>query len=515
MAYRAWLLRDSFQLWQILAAAFISLGIFLCSDSITEIPYLAFNIGFWLFYVGAAVYAKLPVKVPQEEDEEALAALQSAAKTRRGLSAKSVLAAILAVELILNLVCFGLYFPGTYTANYPKGTESTASMIRYMQEREADTLFYRAEVTHSQTLNDGALNGYNGISTFTSSANVRVTEFMKRLGYAAKNTYNRYCYEESSPVSNLFLNLKYMIERDGNVEPNVYFDEIHHYDKVYLLKNNAYLPLGFLAESGLAKLDFSTGSDNFSFQNALLRAASGVTGSVWTTIPSSGFTVTGNNASILSQSGSGYTAYGNCGEDASIFYTYTITDAGFLCIDVDFPERNSMTVWKNGVQLYSESISLAQMLSVSDVVPGDVVEVRISCSNGESGSVTVKAAILNETVFRDAYSILSASTLELTTFTNTKVAGTILCDRDGLLYTSIPQNGDWTATVDGEEAEIVLVGDAMVGVYLTQGAHTVTFTYRNSAFSLGWKISLGCALIFAAAVLVSRKPCRKKGKYEK
>ena len=113
-------------------------------------------------------------------------------------------------------------------------------MIRYMKERE-DELFYRAEVTHTQTLNDGALNGYNGLSTFTSSANVKVTEFTRKLGFSAKNTYNRYCYEEGSPVSNLFLNLKYLIERRGLVEDNAYFDEVHHFGNVYLLENNAYL----------------------------------------------------------------------------------------------------------------------------------------------------------------------------------------------------------------------------------------------------------------------------------
>ena len=99
------------------------------------------------------------------------------------------------IELILNMVNFRVNFPCTYIGNYPRGTEYSASMIRYMKERVDDTLFYRAEVTHTQTLNDGALNSYNGISTFTSSANVKVTQFMKILGFSAKNTYNRYCYE--------------------------------------------------------------------------------------------------------------------------------------------------------------------------------------------------------------------------------------------------------------------------------------------------------------------------------
>ena len=180
------------------------------------------------------------------------------------------------LELIVNLLNFGLNFTGTAVSNYPKGTNHAASMIRYMKEREDDTLFYRAETSHSQTLNDGALNGYYGVSSFTSSANVKVTEFMKTLGYGAKNTYNRYCYEEASPVSNLFLGLKYMIDRDGRDKSSTYFNQIHSYGNVALLENNFYLPLGFLAEPELAQVDFAGGNNAFRFQNELMSAASGV-----------------------------------------------------------------------------------------------------------------------------------------------------------------------------------------------------------------------------------------------
>jgi uncharacterized membrane protein YfhO len=94
------------------------------------------------------------------------------------------------------------------------------------------------------------------------------------------------------------------------------------------------------------------------------------------------------------------------------------------------------------------------------------------------------------------------------------VEGTIDCDRDGLLYTSIPQDGNWRAQVDGKDAEVLLVGDAMVAVALTQGQHTVSFTYHNAAFSLGWKISLGCLIVFLGLTFIAYKPERKKGKYE-
>jgi len=47
------------------------------------------------------------------------------------------------------------------------------------------------------------------------------------------------------------------------------------------------------------------------------------------------------------------------------------------------------------------------------------------------------------------------------------------------------------------------VGDAMIGVKLTEGQHTVVFTYRNAAFSLGWKVSLVCFAIFIAIIAVT------------
>ena len=111
------------------------------------------------------------------------------------------------------------------------------------------------------------------------------------------------------------------------------------------------------------------------------------------------------------------------------------------------------------------------------------------------------------------HSLRNASQL-YTTFKNTFVEGTINCNRNGVLYTSIPQDGNWRATVDGKPVDIVLIGDAMVGLLLSQGEHTVTFTYHNAAFSLGWKISLACAAVFAGLYLSIYRPKSKKGKYE-
>ena len=103
--------------------------------------------------------------------------------------------------------------------------------------------------------------------------------------------------------------------------------------------------------------------------------------------------------------------------------------------------------------------------------------------------------------------------MELTKFKSTYLEGTITCDRDGLLYTSIPQNGEnWHAYVDGEEVEIKLVGNVMIGLELTEGTHEVRFEYRNEAFSLGWKISLLCFAVFAGIIVWKYYPSLKNRK---
>lgn len=535
MAYRAWLLRRKFTLGQILAAGVLAGGVLACANDFKEtvplalgtveleIPlYLIYNGAFLLLYILSAVYGNLKVALPEDPTQEQLVWAR-VERNRQRARARALTLIIMGAEIAGNLVCFGLYFTGTNVSNYPKGTTYTASVIRYMQEREEDNLFYRAETTHSQTLNDGALNNYNGVSAFTSSANVKTTLFMQALGYGAKNTYNRYLFEESSPVANLFLGLKYMIDRDGKDKTSTFFDDVNHFGDTTLLENQAYLPLGFLAQTELADLTFSTTENAFQFQNQLFTAATGVEGDVWHRIQGENLSIAGNGVTITESNASGYCKYSDAAANSDVTYRYVADRDGFLCIHLNLPKRNDFYVSVNGVELYRESISLPQMLAVDDVKAGDVIEVRILCDAGESSTMTLSAGILHMDRFWEGYSVLNASTLELSAFDNTYLAGSITCDRDGLLYTSIPQNGNWHVLVDGQEVEIRLVGECMVAVELTEGSHSLEFVYRNEAFSLGWKISLLCAAVFLALVQLIYRPDWRKwlgshrqgGKYAK
>ena len=146
-----------------------------------------------------------------------------------------------------------------------------------------------------------------------------------------------------------------------------------------------------------------------------------------------------------------------------------------------------------------------------------MIEIQIVCGENENGTMTIRSGLLNDTLFRKGYDILNASTLQIESFHNDEILGTISCDRDGLLYTSIPQNGNWVVYVDAQRVETATVGDVMLAIPLTQGEHTLYFRYKNNAYTLGAGISLVCAAIFTGLSLrfYGHKLKRQRGKFEK
>ncbi len=505
MAYVAWTHRRQFRLWQVIIALLASVGLMFCAKNPKDTVFIVYNGVLILLYITTLFYSVVIRPAPKDADALELYDFQQEILAKKRLCS-FVLLGVISTELILNLVNFGVSFPLTNVSDYPRGLDDTEAVIDYMKEREKDNPFYRAEVTHTQTLNDGALNNYYGITTFTSSANVKVTEFMTALGYGGKNSFNRYSYEESSPVANLFLGIKYMLERSGKVEDNSYFDLIYSKDAVHLLENNAYLPLGFLANSQLLNVDFKYVDNRFTFQNYLFTQATGVKQDAWKLVPKSALTINSNTPTFSPYTPTGFCSYATDNNPGTITYTYTANAKGLLCIFIEQSKKNSFTLSLNGNELYSETYSVPQMLSVSDVKVGDIVEIQVKCKASEKGTVRIDAGILDEEVFRQHYDVLAESTLNLTSFSNTNIKGTINCNRDGLLYTSIPQNGNWSVYVDGKPAEALTVCNAMVGVMLPEGEHTIQFVYHNEAFSTGWKISLICLLGFLGAYFYVYRP---------
>ena len=176
----------------------------------------------------------------------------------------------------------------------------------------------------------------------------------------------------------LVLGIKYMIERSGRVEENPYFTDLHSYGDVHLLENNVYLPLGFLANSTLAQVDFASRSSDIDFQNELFTAATGIQDRVWKFIYGDCLTITAADATLNNWENGGVCNYTTADSSGSVNYRYVFGEEGFLCVSLDLPNRNNFTFYLNGNELYSDSYSIPQSAAVCQVKPGDVIDISLS-----------------------------------------------------------------------------------------------------------------------------------------
>lgn len=98
---------------------------------------------------------------------------------------------------------------------------------------------------------------------------------------------------------------------------------------------------------------------------------------------------------------------------------------------------------------------------------------------------------INSEQWEKAHDILSQQQLEVTSYTDTTVEGTIHVKEDGLFFTSIPYDSNWHLYVDGEEREVLpLWSGSFVAAELEAGDHTIYLEYRQWGLGFGTLISV-------------------------
>lgn len=148
----------------------------------------------------------------------------------------------------------------------------------------------------------------------------------------------------------------------------------------------------------------------------------------------------------------------------------------------------------------TQNVDREYILDIGRHEKGEVISVDITISSGDSGYIDFYAYGFDEAEFQRGYERLKADSLQVETFTDTKIRGTIDVSDNGILYTSIPYDEGWTVMVDGEKIakkDLIAVGDALLAVNIGSGIHTVEFSYTPRGMYIGIGIS-----VFALAVII-------------
>ena len=391
---------------------------------------------------------------------------------------------------------------------YPDRYEDIQTLLKMRKTQENN--FYRTEFSRFFTINDPSLYNYNGISFFSSTVNIGTNRFTSGLGLPSIEELNRILYQETSPLTNSILGIRYQISRDGYIaDDNVFWQPIGSSGNSLLLENRHHLPLGFMVNKNLSA--YVPDNNAFQSNNNFFRLATGLEENLFTIHPLDDFLF------ILREDTDGRFPL-------FLEWEYEMPNDGILYAFFKRKNVREIEVSLNGQRLrtYNTSLFTAGNFSQGDIVTflsghgvpiDDDATMELTYVMEQTmadGYPLFYIASINEDLFDQGYSILSSSPLVLTEFSSTRIKGEVKALNYGLLYTSIPTDGNWLAYVNGVESEVVLIGGAMLAIPLSEGLHQIEFVYRNNLLTLGIFISLISLSIFIILILLKTRSQRKK-----
>ena len=182
-----------------------------------------------------------------------------------------------------------------------------------------------------------------------------------------------------------------------------------------------------------------------------------------------------------------------------------IPEDGYYYADYTTCNSDSLNVNRNdGWNMNYSKTTHRYLLGLGKCKAGD----RIHISNTNMETIYFSVYKLNTDVVEQCYHTLNRQTMELTSMTDRSVEGTVDVKETGRLVLSIPADAGWTLYVDGKETEITPLADALIGVHLTEGAHTIRLHYTTPGLKAGAAISGGAIALFALSMLLVR--CRRR-----
>jgi uncharacterized membrane protein YfhO/putative flippase GtrA len=374
--------------------------------------------------------------------------------------------------------------------NYKENYKTYTDAINYIDNK--DSGFYRTELCYLNTRMDPAYYGYNGISVFSSMAYESYSQLQSSLGMQG-NKVNSYTYNTQTPVYNMMFNIKYLIQTDVSLAPssNLY-KKIHTTsDKKSNVYENKYnLPIAYCVNSKID--DWVTDEGNpFEIQSDFVKLATGYSNLFKP--------VEYNSTDFDAVSGDDVTENGTYwlekSDSSSNYGTETVslspTIDGNLYLYVKSSDLKTITVNSEKVSDITQSMEYAYILDLGYHNKGDEVLVSLDASTMESESTSFDfyCYTADDTVVKNMYNSLAGNSLDVESYSDTTIKGTVKAKENCYLYSSIPYDDGWSVYVDGKKAETFEIGGTLLAIELTPGQHKIEYKYFPVGFLYGIIIS--------------------------
>lgn len=351
--------------------------------------------------------------------------------------------------------------------------------------------FYRLEKDYSYSTNDELLLNYNGISHFSSVYEESNNELLgKYLGI-----FNRFYitkYTGSTPVTNSLFNIKYILSK--NEIP--YYQKIDTYKNINTYENTYNLPLGFMVNKNIEKLELEK-YEPFKNQNNILKS---MDKNIEDVFEKEKATLTPDNLKLDENSKNITYKKINKNKEASL--TFEITPANDGLLYAYFPSKNNKKVdillnGKSIIDITDQNSYYYNILELGNFKTGETVTLKIELLEDTLKIEDYMFYTLNEEKFKQAIDILNQNQkLEIKEYNKEYIKATINVTDDKILYTSIPYDKGFIITVDGKKVKPNKTLNTLMSLNLEKGNHEIIIKYIPRGLKSGIILSISGIILF-------------------
>jgi uncharacterized membrane protein YfhO len=348
----------------------------------------------------------------------------------------------------------------------------------------------------------------NTVGGFASVSNPGVIRMLAMLGVSQYAGETGVSYDGGSPLLNFMFNVKYGVGTDDLLFSDMELTDSEGEMNLYEMKRTG--SIGYMVNSDVEEWDPSV-TQLFSGQNDFAEKATGI-GDFMTSLP---FDATVQVDYGTLNMGDDYKySFVATNDTSMVLLTYEVPEDMDLYMYSFIDKSDALRIVKiDGEQVHADwGYNAGGTLHIGKVKKGQVVTMDqfIYGYLGEEVRFCYLLASYDEEQYQKIYDKLSENLLELEEFEDTYVKGTIEAEEDGILMTSIPAKDGFTVYVDGEETEFKTIGNALIGVPVSSGTHTIEFKYRTPYFREGLIGSVIGLLIFCGVCGIEMLKKRRK-----
>ncbi len=146
---------------------------------------------------------------------------------------------------------------------------------------------------------------------------------------------------------------------------------------------------------------------------------------------------------------------------------------------------------------------------VGDYLAGDALEAVFTVDGAGVALTQERLYSLDIAALEDMSDTAYANAMTDLSWCDGDVRGTVHAASDQVLFTTIPYDGGWRATIDGQPVQAHRALDMFTAVPVPEGTHQIRLTYTPPGLLAGCVVSAASAAVFIALCLLKKKRNQK------